>query len=309
MENKTIVITGSKGFIGRHLSEILSNTFPAIKIVGVDRKTFPENSENFAVNLLEPDSTFQIIDKIRPNYIFHLAGEIYTKDWGELYRSNVETTINIMEAVKQTGTSCRVVIPGSAAEYGCISGIDLPISEKQIPNPVVPYGVAKVWQTTVAKYYVSLGVNVVIGRLFNIIGPGAPEGLSIGAFASQLGKIKRGEMPPNILVGNLKSKRDFIDIIDACLGLLALATKGKNGEIYNICSGRSFSMERVLQMMIDQAGLDVRTKVDLLRVKGEDIGDIFGDNEKIKSDTGWSQSIQLAESIDAIANYVKDIKK
>lgn len=308
MENKSILITGSKGFIGKQLSEVISNTFPAIKIVGVDRKIFPANSEFFAVNLLEPDSTFQIIDKIRPNYIFHLAGEIYTKDWGKLYRSNVETTINIMEAVKRIDNSCRVVIPGSAAEYGCISNTDLPILEKQIPNPVVPYGVAKVWQTTIAKYYTTLGVNVVIGRLFNIIGPGAPEGLSIGAFASQLGKIKRGEMPPNILVGNLKPKRDFIDITDACRGLIALATKGKNGEIYNICSGRSFSMERILQMMIDQAGLDVRIEVDLLRVKGADIEDIYGDNEKIKSDTGWSQSIQLTESIDVIVNYVKNIK-
>jgi GDP-4-dehydro-6-deoxy-D-mannose reductase len=126
----------------------------------------------------------QIIENIRPNYIYHLAGEIYTKDWGKLYRGNVETTINIME-VKRTGTSCRVVIAGSAAEYGCISDTDLPISEKQIPNPVVPYGVAKVWQTAIAKYYATLGVNIAIGRMFNIIGPGAPEGLSVSAFASQ----------------------------------------------------------------------------------------------------------------------------
>lgn len=305
MDNKTILITGSNGFIGRHITSLLRNSYPTSRIVGVDRYSVPGNSDYFVLDLLDAVSTFQIIDKIRPNYLFHLAGEVYSKDWGELYRGNVETTINILEAVKQTGISCRTLIAGSAAEYGGISEEDLPISEKQIPNPVVPYGVAKVWQTSVARYYSTVGVDVVIGRLFNIIGPDAPEGLSIGAFAKQIRSIKRGELPPYLLVGNLKPKRDFIDVVDACHGLIALANKGKKGEIYNICSGRSFPMERVLQMMIEQAGLEVTVDVDLSRVKSADIEDSFGSNEKILSDTGWSQSIQLTESVDAIVNYVE----
>jgi GDP-4-dehydro-6-deoxy-D-mannose reductase len=303
MKNKTVLITGSNGFIGNRLTAILSDTFPKITIMGVDRVACSNSPETYVVNLLEPGPTFQIIEKIRPDYIFHLAGVIYTRDWQDLYHGNVKTTINIMEGVRAAGISCRIVVPGSAAEYGRVQFADLPINENQLPNPIVPYGVSKLWQTTIAKYYASCGLDVVIGRMFNIIGPGAPEGLSVGAFANQLGKIKRGELPPKILVGNLKPKRDFIDIVDACRGLIAVATEGKKGEIYNICSGRSVSMEQVLRLMIEDAGVDIDVSVDPQRMKHSDIEDIFGSPEKIWNATGWRALSPLSESIKAIIGY------
>lgn len=297
MNNKTVLITGSNGFIGNRLADILNDTFPKVAIRGVDRVSCSNSPETYVVNLLEPEHTFRIIEKIKPDYIFHFAGVIYTRDWQELYNGNVKTTINIMKGVKKAGIQCRIVIPGSAAEYGRVPVADLPINENQIPNPVVPYGVAKVWQTTIAKYYTSCGVEVVIGRMFNVIGPGAPEGLSVGAFANQLGKIKRGELPQKISVGNLEPKRDFIDIVDACRGLIAIATNGKNGEIYNICSGRSVSMEQVLRLMIEKAGVDVDVSVDPQRMKHSDIENIFGSIEKIRDATGWRPEIELNESV------------
>jgi GDP-4-dehydro-6-deoxy-D-mannose reductase len=246
---------------------------------------------------LDAEHTFRIIEEINPDYIFHLAGVIYTRDWEKLYLGNVKTTFNIMEGVKKADIPCRIIIPGSAAEYGRVPVADLPINEDQITNPVVPYGVAKLWQTTIAKYYASCRFDVVIGRMFNVIGPGAPEGLSVGAFANQLRKIKRGELPSQISVGNLKPRRDFIDIVDACRGLIAIATKGKNGEIYNVCSGRSVSMEQVLRIMIQKAGVDVDVSVDPQRMKNSDIEDIFGSPDKISNTTGWRAEIELNESI------------
>lgn len=302
MNNKTILITGSNGFIGARLTSILSDTFPKVTIRGVDRVACSDGPETVVVNLLEPESASRIIEEIKPDYIFHLAGTIYTRDFQELYLGNVITTINIMEGVKKAGTQCRIVIPGSAAEYGLVPVTDLPITEEQMPNPIVPYGVAKVWQTTIARYYASLGIEVVIGRLFNIIGPGAPEGLSVGAFAKQLREIKRGELPAKILVGNLKPKRDFIDIVDACRGLIAIATKGKNGEIYNVCSGRSVSMEQVLRLMIKEAGVDIDVSIDPQRMKYSDIEDIFGSPEKIWNETEWRALVSLSESILALVN-------
>ncbi|TRZ92014.1 MAG: NAD-dependent epimerase/dehydratase family protein [Methanosarcinales archaeon] len=303
MNNKTVLITGSNGFIGNRLTAILSDTFPKITIKGVGRVACSNGPETFVVNLLEPEPTFRIIEKIKPDYIFHLAGVIYTRDWQELYRGNVKTTFNIMEGVKKAGIPCRIVIPGSAAEYGRVPVADLPINENQIPNPIVPYGVAKVWQTTIARYYASLEVEVVIGRLFNIIGPGAPEGLSVGAFASQLGKIKRGELPPKILVGNLEPKRDFIDIVDVCRGLVAVAEKGRSGEVYNICSGNSIAMREILHMMIGCSGLKVDVSIDSSRLKANDIDDIFGDNTKITMETGWYPTVSIGTSIKEMLQY------
>lgn len=303
MNNKTILITGSNGFIGDRLTAILSDTFPEVTIKGVDRFSCSNRPETYIVNLLEPEPTFRIIEQIRPDYIFHLAGVIYTRDWEELYLGNVKTTLNILEGIKKAGIPCRIVIPGSAAEYGRVAVADLPLNEKQIPNPIVPYGVSKVWQTTVAKYYASVGIDVVIGRMFNVIGPGAPEGLSVGAFTSQLGKIKRGELLPKICVGNLEPKRDFIDIVDACRGLVSVAERGRRGEVYNICSGNSISMREILHMMIGCTGLKISVCIDPSRLKTDDIADIFGDNTKITMETEWHPTVSIESSIKEMLQY------
>ena len=303
MNNKTILITGNNGFIGTRLTATLSDAFPKITIKGADRVAGSSSPETYVINLLEPEPTFRIIDKIRPDYIFHLAGAIYTRDWQELYLGNIKTTFNIMEGIKKAGIPCRIVIPGSAAEYGRVPVADLPINENQIPNPIVPYGVTKVWQTTMAGYYNSCGVDVVVGRMFNIIGPGVPAGLSVGAFAKQLREIKRCKLQPKISVGNLESRRDFIDIDDACRGLVAVAKKGKSGEVYNICSGHSVAMREILDIMIGYSGIKVDVSVDSSKFKTNDIDDIFGDNMKIKMATGWRPSISIEMSIKKLMQY------
>lgn len=296
MNDRTVLITGINGFIGSHLQKTLKKTFPDSRVFGLDLRE-SRSADVFKVDLLKGESLLSVITEIRPDFIFHLAGVIYSRDWGEHYRGNVETTANVLEAVKRCGLKSRVIVPGSAAEYGRISGGDLPITERQLPNPVSPYGVAKVWQTTVVRYYATNGADAVIGRMFNIIGKGAPSGLSIGAFAEQLKKIKHTELPPKIMVGNLKPKRDFVDIADACRGLIALAEKGRRGEVYNICSGRSVSMEELLLMMIENSGLDIEIEVDSSRFKDADIEDIFGSNEKILRETGWRPSLTLEQSV------------
>lgn len=302
MDNKTVLITGARGFIGRHLAAALREGFQGVRVEGVDRAGSCESPDCRALDLLEPGCADRVIGGVRPDYIFHLAGVVYSRDLRELYRGNVETTMNILDAVKKAGLPARVVVAGSAAEYGDVSSEDLPISEKLVPNPVSPYGVSKVWQTAVARYYVQTGVDTVVGRLFNVIGQGAPEGLSVGAFAGQLKKIRRGELPPEMSVGNLKSRRDFIDVVDACRGLVAIAEKGRSGEIYNICSGSSVSMERVLAMMIEASGLEVKVAVDPARFKGADAGDVRGSSAKISSETGWKPSVPLSGSIAAMVS-------
>ena len=298
MRDSTILITGADGYIGHNLCALLKETASDGRIVGVDRKGASDGA--LQLDLLEKKDVADLISELRPDYIFHLAGVIYLKDWEAHYKGNVETTIHIFEAVKGSGLKTRVIIPGSAAEYGRISADDLPITERQTPNPVSPYGVAKVWQTTVTRYYATNGVDALTGRIFNVIGKGMPEGLSIGAFAGQLKKIKDGELPPKLTVGNLKPRRDFIDVIDVCNGLIALAEKGKRGEIYNICSGKSVSIEEVLTRMIKTSGLDIQVVSDPARRKDADIEDIFGTHEKLSGDTGWMPVVPLDSSIDGI---------
>lgn len=298
LRDSTILITGAEGYIGHNLCALLKETAPESRVVGVDRRG--ASAGTLCIDLLEKKAVTDLISELRPDHIFHLAGVIYSRDWEAHYKGNVETTINIFEAVKGCGLRSRVVVPGSAAEYGRISTDDLPITEMQTPDPVSPYGVAKVWQTTVTRYYAASGIDAITGRIFNVIGKGMPEGLSIGAFAGQLKKIKDGGLPPKLMVGNLRPRRDFIDVTDVCRGLVALAERGRRGEAYNICSGRSVSIEEVLTRMIKTSKLDIEVISDPARLKDADIEDIFGTHEKLSGETGWMPVVPLDSSIDDI---------
>ncbi|HEX3032899.1 MAG TPA: GDP-mannose 4,6-dehydratase [Bacillota bacterium] len=297
MNNKRILITGINGFIGRNLAKYLGDSFPQAAVFGVARTCQSQEGRYLQADLLDKEALDRVIREIQPDVVFHLAGVIFSRDWTEFYQGNVETTINVLEAVKKSQYPTRIIIPGSAAEYGKVDTAYLPLLEEQEPNPISPYGVSKLWQTTTARYYASQGLDVVMGRIFNVIGPGVPQGLSIGAFLNQLKKIKSGELPPRIEVGNLKPKRDFLDILDVCQAMVALASSGKGGEIYNICSGASVSMEVILEMMITALGVNPEVVGMPERIRPADIDDIYGDNSKLVTQTGWSRRIQLEESI------------
>jgi len=297
MFKRTALITGINGFLGSHLVKVLQYQLPDVRILGIDRSGNVDNLKTFKVDLLDKTAIKNVIKDTRPSYIFHLSGVIYSDNFTELYKGNVEATMNLLEVVNNYSRDSRVVVSGSAAEYGRVAIEDLPLSEKQLPNPISPYGVSKSWQSTAVRYYAAKGVDVVAGRIFNIVGKGVPVELSIGSFVAELKKIKSGKLPAHISAGNLLPKRDFIDVQDACNGLVSLAKKGRCGEIYNICSGRSISMERILRMMIKYMGLDVEIVIDPNKVKKSDIEDIFGSNQKIESETNWRQTLTIEESI------------
>ena len=102
MNNKTILISGINGFIGKHLFEMLSDKFPTAKIVGADITETTVQCKSFIVDLCSFDRVLQLIESISPDYIFHLAGIINSRDWDELYRANVVTTHTLIETVKKT---------------------------------------------------------------------------------------------------------------------------------------------------------------------------------------------------------------
>jgi len=297
LNKKTVLITGINGFIGTHLARYIKNEFPEARVIGIDLYTKTDEHKTYIVDLLNKDSVFKIVREIKPDFIFHLAGIIYSNNWKELYLSNVEATVNLLEAVRENGLSVRVIVPGSAAEYGLVSSERLPLTEDNRTNPVKPYGVSKVWQTAVTQYYASLGVDVVIGRVFNVIGEGLPENSSIGSFARQISMIKQMMCPARIMVGNLSSKRDFLDIYDVCSALVSVALRGKKGEIYNISSGSSIAMEKILVLMCTESALDVEIVVDPSRMAQGDIPDIFGSNTKLVEECAWHLKVPIDLSI------------
>jgi GDP-4-dehydro-6-deoxy-D-mannose reductase len=239
-----------------------------------------------------------LIRDTRPAVLFHLAGLINSANLDDLYASNVATTQYLLDATLTHAPACRVVVPGSAAEYGRVPPKELPISEERIPAPLVPYGLAKAWQSATTGYFAARGANAVVARLFNLVGIGTPTRLSVGAFAEQLRRIREGEEEPLIVVGDLTPRRDFIDVADACAALLALAATPEAKGTYNVCRGSSVSMADVLDIMIRESGLNVQVAVDdaRLRHRGE-IPDSVGNPARLHAATGWMPLIPLEESL------------
>ncbi|MCX5783467.1 MAG: GDP-mannose 4,6-dehydratase, partial [Elusimicrobia bacterium] len=225
------------------------------------------------------------------------AGVISSADPQLLMRANCGISENLLNiVVKSKFRPKKILLIGSAAEYG--NAAVMPISENCALNPVSDYGRSKAAQTQCAMtYFRQFGVNLNIARTFNVIGRDMPQCLSIASFARQIKSAKDGD---SIYVGNISSKRDFIDISDAADAYWRILINGTSGEIYNVCRGESFGIKDVLDCLIKKSGkkLSIKTKEEFVRKN--DILDSFGDNSKLKRDTGWSVNIGIYQSLECL---------
>jgi GDP-4-dehydro-6-deoxy-D-mannose reductase len=150
--------------------------------------------------------------------------------------------------------------------------------------------------------YARNGLDVCVGRVFNIIGPGISDKLSTGAFAKQIAAIEKQGGKGTMNTGRLDSKRDFLDISDISNALYKMAVRGKTGEVYNICSGKSVSIKESLDIMLkDFHEIKVNTVKDHLRQN--DASEVYGDNKKLVRDTGWKQRVTLEEGLKRTCNH------
>ena len=299
MDEQHILITGITGFIGSHLVQYLKGFYPQCKITGIGRQptAAAKNYNYYSIDLLDKAAVTGLIDRIRPDYIFHLAGLVFSYDWDELYRQNITSTINLLEAIRKIQLRSRVVISGSSAEYGIVPIENLPVTEDYSSVPSSPYGMIKLWQTLLAKYYSTASVPVIIGRIFNVIGYGASAQLATGDFFSQLVNIKQRSNTTSISVGNIEIKRDFLDIDDVCSALIKLAVLGQQGTVYNICSGSSTVLRDVFNSAISLAGVKAEIFVGTNKSQNLYVENIYGCNIKIKTDTNWEPTVDLESSI------------
>jgi len=296
MNNKRVLITGCQGFIGSNLARWIKQLYPQARISGTVRKSRTMEGQEI-VDLTEKKDVQKLIEKTAPDYIFHLAGILYAKGWEQYYEGNIKTSINILEALKTCGLHTKIVLLGSAAEYGNVDMKDLPLTEEQPVKPVSLYGLSKACQTQAAHYYCSQGLNIVTARLFNVFGRGISRELSIGSFLYQIEKIVSGEELPILATGNLEAYRDYLFVADVCSALVCLAENGVSGEIYNVCAGSSVSMKWIVDQMIKNSGIKIEVRIDSSKYKPIDVENIYGSFGKLANVGGWKPCVALEDGI------------
>jgi GDP-4-dehydro-6-deoxy-D-mannose reductase len=314
------LITGFSGFVSRHFLEFLDKQEENAAVLGIDlhEPTFDLNGFRHLkcsfeqLDLLDKERMQNAICQFQPTYILHLAAySSVAFSWQNpilSFQNNTNIFLNLIEAVRSLNLKTRILSVGSSEEYGNVTESDLPLREDLQLKPVSPYAVARVSQEMLSQVYAEgYGVDVVITRSFNHIGPGQKDIFVIPSFAKQLAEgVLKGLKRVEIVSGDLSIVRDFTDVRDVVRAYFLLLKKGKGGEIYNVCSGRGTSLSDVLFMISKELGIEVISKVDPILVRPQDNKVIIGSNEKIRNAIGWVLEISFEK---ALKDVVEDWKR
>ncbi|MGE0268330.1 MAG: NAD-dependent epimerase/dehydratase family protein [Candidatus Omnitrophota bacterium] len=293
---KKALITGVNGFIGQALWQFLKRHKKTIQVFGIDLMKTSGVPGISSMDMRDSRRFGHFLDNISPDYIFHLAGG-RMNDAAKLKESNIETTKALFTTLLQIAhIPAKIVIPGSAAEYGEPPANVRRISERAIAVPLSDYGKVKFKQTDLAFQYSTLGFNVVVARLFNITGANTPDQLAAGRFSKEIVRLEQGNKTGALNTMSLKGRRDFLDIEDICSALWHLAESGRSGQIYNVCSSVPTRIEDLLFKLILFSRL---TDVEIIEDEssGSKSFDVIGSNAKLRAHTPWKQEISLDKSL------------
>lgn len=295
-----ILILGINGFTGKHFQDfiVMNKLLKEISFVGADKTIEKRIDIDYKKIDLSCYKEFEhLILAVAPDYIINFAGIFNSETFSELENINAGISRHIFEVILRNRLAVRnILLIGSAAEYGPNS--NLPIREEARLNPVSLYGVSKVIQTVYANYYyANFGVNVNIARTFNVAGRYLSPLLSVSSFVEQIRKARDGD---KILVGNLNTKRDFLHIADVVRAYWEILMNGKQGQVYNVCSGKSLCMRDILDFLVKESGKKIGVEVKEEYVRKNDILDSYGDNSKLKRDIGWQEEKDIFAALSAM---------
>lgn len=314
-----VLITGITGFAGSHLADYILENHPDYEVYGIVRwRSRMENILHIRdkIKLLEADlkdivSLKKCLAEIEPDFIFHLAAQSYVPaSWRlpkETFAINAVGQINLFEAVLGLELSSKIQVAGSSEEYGLVYPDEVPIKETNPLRPLSPYAVSKVTQDLLGwQYFKSYGLKTVRTRGFNHTGPRRGDVFICSNFAKQIVEIEKKHREPVIYVGNLEAKRDFTDVRDTARAYWLSLEQGEEGEVYNIGTGRAYSMNEVLEILLSLSSVNVKVEVDKSRLRPSDVPILLPDCAKFKEKTGWEPKIPFKQSLEDLLNYWRE---
>jgi GDP-4-dehydro-6-deoxy-D-mannose reductase len=311
-----LLVTGVAGFVGGHLVRHLEREHPSVEVSGLVRPgtrapQLPPGVSLVEADLEDAEAVVALLEEVRPDRIIHLAAQSSVhRSWVDpdgTLRANVHGLLHVLEAVRKRALSPRILVVGSAEEYGLVEPRNLPLREDAPLRPNSPYAVSKVAQGYLAlQYSLSHGMGIVRSRTFSHTGPGRGETFAESSFARQIAAIESGRQRPVIQVGNLEAVRDFADVRDVVRAYWALLERGDPGEVYNVCTGRGVRVRELLHKLLDIAGIDVEIRLESERLRPSDVPALVGDPARLKAATGWEPTLSLDETLADLLQYWRE---
>ena len=312
-----VLVTGITGFAGSHLADFLV-TQGSVEVYGFAR---PSSSREHldrvmskvrlsVCDMTDGAAVARALKEIRPERIFHLAGQSFVPDsWQEpqtTLATNILGELNLLEAVRQADLQPFIHIAGSSEEYGSVVG-KAPIKETAALNPLNPYGLSKLAQDLLGlQYHKQYQLKIVRTRAFPHLGPRQREAFVTSDFAKQVAEMEKGKRPAVLSVGNLEAVRDFTDVRDIVRAYWLCLDKGKAGEVYNICSGTGHQINEMAQVYLRHSRVKFEIKRDPRRGRSNEAAAMIGDGEKFRRRTGWTPAIPFERALTDVLNYWRE---
>jgi len=316
-----VLVTGIAGFVGSHLVDFIRAECPEARIFGLVRPEWPipaglpDKAALIECELEDALSVEAALASVTPDRVIHLAAQSSPQlSWSDpsgTFRSNVLGLLHMLEAFRKRRLAPRLLVVGSAEEYGQVDESDLPLREDAPLRPTSPYATSKVAQGFLAlQYALGAAMPIVRTRTFHHTGPGRGLGFAEGSFARQIAEIEAGLRPPLVSVGNLDAVRDFSDVRDVVRAYWLLTGRGQAGEVYNVCSGRGTRIREILDTLIAASEVHIEVRVDSERLRPLDLPTVVGDPGRLRAATGWTPRIPLATSLkDLLADARNQVRE
>jgi GDP-4-dehydro-6-deoxy-D-mannose reductase len=284
-----VVVTGASGFIGSQLCGFLRSLHDEVTEVDLPH-----------CDIGDTPQLARVLEKARPDHVYHLAAQASVgmswQDPAHTWRSNAVGTVSLFKAVRAAAPAAKTIVMSSAGVFDGARADSL-IDESRTPAPLSPYAASKLAVETAARHYhAAYGLQVVIVRPFNIIGPTQGPDYLVPALSRRIvSAVRSGHS--GITVGNVEARRDFLDVRDAVRGLRLLMERGQPGEVYNLCTGVGVPVRTLVETMISLAGHALEYHQDPALMRGGDAPSLIGDPSKTRSRTGWQAEIPLGTTL------------
>ena len=307
---KALIIEAA-GFVGSYLIKHLKSTYDwELHVTKLPNEALDaEDVQIHDLDILKPAEVRDLLEAVKPDYIFHLAAQssvaLSWKNPALTVDINIKGTLNILDSIREISEyHPNVLLIGSGEEYGYIRGDETPVHEEVTPRPGNIYAATKACQNMLGSIYArAYGMNLIMVRAFNHIGPNQTPIFVASDFCRQVAEIEVGLKPPVLQVGNLSAKRDFTDVRDVVRAYGLLVQNGMAGETYNIGSGHAISIQELLDRILSLSTVEIAVEKDPERLRPSDIPVIEADIQKLQKTIEWRPEIELNQTLLETLDY------
>lgn len=293
---RRLLVTGGSGFVGRYVEAAVR---------AGDFGDYEFHAPSHGWDIRDRDAVVRVVEGLRPHAVLHLAAQSFVprsfEDPRETFEINTLGTLNLLQALKRSGFDGRFLYVSSGDVYGQVAETQMPVTEALMPAPRNPYAVSKLAAEQLClQWQRSEGLDAIVLRPFNHVGPGQGRQFVLPALASQVVAISQGRQAPVIDAGDIDTTRDFTDVRDIVAAYAAALREGASGGLYLVASGVERKVRDLLEAMCRIEGVHAEIRQDPAKLRRAEQRRMVGSSRALYEATGWTPRIPISQTLQDI---------